>query len=295
MNHWIFVVTSHEEFGLTGEDVFRQRTQDKFWGLGEKTPNRKNLAAGDSIVFYIGNPIRAFSATAVLAGPSFSLSQEEREELSHGKEFYRAQYGVRLERVDVWPERRPIETVLPNLTFIENKKSWGTYLQGGVRSISEQDYRTIVNPVLSTERATESEASSSVSEFALEAHLEDFIDRNWESIDFGRRLARYKTDEQDGRQFPAGAWSIDFLCIDKDTGSLVVVELKRGKSSDSVVGQTLRYVTWVKENLAKPNQETHAIIIVAEADDAMRYAARAVSNLSLLEYRVDFKLSAVQK
>ena len=51
MSYWIFVVTSHEEHGVTGEDVLRQRIQDSFWGLGERTPNRKNLERGDSIVF----------------------------------------------------------------------------------------------------------------------------------------------------------------------------------------------------------------------------------------------------
>ena len=51
MSYWIFVVTSHEEHRVTGEDVLRQRIQDSFWGLGERTPNRKNLERGDSIVF----------------------------------------------------------------------------------------------------------------------------------------------------------------------------------------------------------------------------------------------------
>jgi len=138
------------------------------------------------------------------------------------------------------------------------------------------------------------EALETSSEFALEAHLEDFMDKNWELIDFGRSLTRYKTEEQDGRQFPAGEWSIDFLCLDKDTGDLVVVELKRGKSSDSVVGQTLRYMTWVQENLAGPGQATHGIIIAAEADEALQYAARAVPNICLREYRIDFKLRPVQ-
>src|SRR5208337_3674222 len=144
MSHWIFVVTSHEEHGITAEDVLRQRTQDKFWGLGERTPNRKSLEGGDSIVFYLGTPIRAFAGTAVLAGPSYQLSPKETEEVSHGNEFYRAQYGVRLERVELWPERRPVEPLLPNLGFIENKKSWGTYFQGGVRSVPGQDFRVIV-------------------------------------------------------------------------------------------------------------------------------------------------------
>ena len=30
MSYWIFVVTSHEEHRVTGEDVLRQRIQDGF-------------------------------------------------------------------------------------------------------------------------------------------------------------------------------------------------------------------------------------------------------------------------
>lgn len=167
-----------------------------------------------------------------------------------------------------------------------------------MKGISEQDFRFISGelefrpPSASVSRADTLDAAA---EFALELHLEEFIDKNWDLIDFGRRLTRYKTEEQNGRQFPAGEWSIDFLCVDKANGDFVVIELKRGKSSDAVIGQTLRYMTWVRENLAKPGQTTHGIIIAGEADETMQYAARSAQNISLLEYRVDFKLRSVQK
>src|SRR5205814_912608 len=104
-------------------------------------------------------------------------------------------------------------------------------------------------------------AIMSVSQFALEAHLEEFIDKNWGRIDFGVPLQKYEVEDQSGRQFPAGAWSIDFLCIDKANHDLVVIELKRGRSSDSTVGQTLRYIGWVEENLAQGDQQVRGLII----------------------------------
>jgi hypothetical protein len=123
MNYWIFVVTSHEEHGVTGEEILRQRMQDKFWGLGERTPNRKSLQAGDQIVFYLGNPAKAFVASAVLDSPSYQLSSAEAEEVSHGIPFYRAPYGVRLREIEIWTQRRAVEALLPALSFIENKKT----------------------------------------------------------------------------------------------------------------------------------------------------------------------------
>lgn len=299
MAYWIFVITNHPEHNLTSEEILDQRVRDRFFGLGEKTPNRRSLQAGDSAVFYLGNPIKAFAGTAVLNGPSFQLSPREIDEISHGSPFYRAAFGVRLGEINLWKERRSVENLLSQLGFIENKKSWGTYFQGGVKGISERDFETITKSPVDQPPAVIAAPNpvlyNSAYEFGLEAHLEDFIDDNWDRIDFGRRLARYKTDEQDGRQFPAGQWSIDFLCIDTVTGDLVVLELKRGKTSDAVIGQALRYMTWVRENLAKPGQAVHASIIASEADEAMRFAIRSAPNISLLEYRVDFKLQPVGK
>jgi restriction system protein len=128
-------------------------------------------------------------------------------------------------------------------------------------------------------------------QFALEAHLEEFIDKNWDHIQFGLHLERYKTDDQDGRQFPAGPWSIDFLCVDMGNGDFVVVELKRGQTSDASVGQVLRYMGWVRENLTKPGQKVRGIIIAKEVDEAMRYAISGLKDVSVLIYRVDFHLA----
>jgi RecB family endonuclease NucS len=121
------------------------------------------------------------------------------------------------------------------------------------------------------------------------------MDLNWDNINFGSTLARYKADDQSGRQFPAGPWSIDFLCIDKGTGDLVVIELKRGKSSDSTVGQVLRYISWVMENIASPGQKVRGIIVAKEVDDALRYAVKGLEMVDVLTYRVDFKLFPFNK
>jgi hypothetical protein len=74
VNYWIFIVTDHREHGLTSEDVIRRRLQDRFWGLGEATQNRKALLKGDRVVFYLATPLKCFAATATLASPSFELS-----------------------------------------------------------------------------------------------------------------------------------------------------------------------------------------------------------------------------
>ncbi|HEY0171241.1 MAG TPA: endonuclease NucS domain-containing protein [Pyrinomonadaceae bacterium] len=300
MNYWAFTVTEKKNVdgeNLKAEDIFNQRISDKFWGLGERTPNRRSLRRGDRVVFYVGWPLMRFAAMATLASDSFSLTNGQKDMYGHGKLFYRADYGVRLENIKEFDNQRPVKELVPSLKFIENKESWFVYFQGGIRQLSEDDFLTIVGwrslPV--TEPRISDDTVISESQFALETHLEEFLVRNWKHIDFGADLILYAMDEQSGRQFPAGAWSIDFLCTDKSSGDFVVIELKRGRSSDSAVGQVLRYIGWVNENLAKPGQNTRGIIIAKEVDDALRYAIKGLANVRVLTYRVDFKLSAFER
>jgi hypothetical protein len=303
LSYWIFVVTTHKDKSdgevFSGDDIFQQRMKDGFWGLGKNTPNRTSLRKGDQVVFYIGNPRMVFAGTAILASAALDMSENPQEQykLSHGKSFYRADYGVRLETIQVWDTPKSAKELVPHLNFIQNKEFWGTYFQGGVRQASEHDYLAIVKGV-STSSGPEPQTTEdieSASQFALETHLEEFMDHNWGHIDFGRRLARYQTGEQDGRQFPAGPWSIDFLCTDKDNGDFVVVELKRGKTGDSTVGQILRYMGWVRENLARGDQKVRGIIVAKDVDEGLRYAVLDLGNVSLLTYKVDFALTPFSK
>lgn len=85
-------------------------------------------------------------------------------------------------------------------------------------------------------------------------------------------------------------WSIDFLALDRDNNDLVVIELKRGKTSDATVGQILRYINWVKENVAEAGQYVRGIIIAKEVDEALKYSVKALDGVDVKTYVVDFKL-----
>jgi hypothetical protein len=132
------------------------------------------------------------------------------------------------------------------------------------------------------------------SEFVLEAHLEDFLTGNWQSIAWGRPLDVWTSpDGQSGHQLATPVGRLDFLCTDPQSGSLVIVELKRGRPSDKVVGQIARYMGWVRTHLAAPGQSVEGLIVAHEADDSLRYAVAAFPGLGLMTYEVTFHLSAV--
>ena len=102
--------------------------------------------------------------------------------------------------------------------------------------------------------------------------------------------------DQSGRQFPAGPWSIDFLARDMNSNDFVVIELKRGKTSDSVVGQLLRYINWVKINLAEEGQKVKGIIVASDYyNESLSYSVMSLSDVEVMTYIIDFKLSIMER
>ncbi len=71
---------------------------------------------------------------------------------------------------------------------------------------------------------------------------------------------------------------------------LLVVELKKGRVSDNVVGQIQRYMGYVKEELAEDNQIVKGIIIGLEDDLKIKRALSVTKNIEFYRYKVDFKL-----
>lgn len=128
------------------------------------------------------------------------------------------------------------------------------------------------------------------STFALEKHLEDFLLANWSHTALAHEYEIYKEGDAFGQQYPTDTGNIDILAISKDKLTLLVIELKRGRASDVVVGQTLRYMGFVKDELAEANQQVKGVIIAMEDDQRLRRALSAVANVEYYRYEVTFKL-----
>ena len=93
-------------------------------------------------------------------------------------------------------------------------------------------------------------------------------------------------------EFPAGERFIDILATDKQK-DYVVVELKVSKGYDRVVGQLLRYMAWIKQNLATENQKVRGVIIAREISDDLIMATSLVPDVTLLEYQLKVTLQKV--
>lgn len=127
--------------------------------------------------------------------------------------------------------------------------------------------------------------------FALEKHLEDFLVQNWKSTELGKNYDIFEEDgELIGQQYQIDTGTIDILAISKDKKELLVVELKKGRVSDMVIGQLQRYMGYVKEELAENNQTVKGVIIALEDDVRIRRALVVAQNIEFYTYKVSFKL-----
>ncbi len=117
---------------------------------------------------------------------------------------------------------------------------------------------------------------------SLEKDMVNLISKNTSVIESGLQLK--------GKEYQTEVGRIDLLCVDKK-GDFVVIETKKGRETDKVVGQISRYMGWVKLKMARQNQKVRGIIITNEPDEQLSYAIAPHDNIKLKYYKVKFDLS----
>lgn len=142
------------------------------------------------------------------------------------------------------------------------------------------------------EESDSPESQPGSSEFLLERDLQRYLAENLECIESGLRL--FEDDGILGFEFEAGGGRrIDILAVDK-SGAFVVLELKVSKGYDRVVGQLLRYVNWVRQNLAEPGQRVRGMIICRNVSEDLRLACASIPDVQLCEYQLSVQVTKVQ-
>jgi len=130
--------------------------------------------------------------------------------------------------------------------------------------------------------------------FGLERHLHDFLWDNWDKTELGKEWALHteQGDPEAGYEYPCRVGKIDVLARSRNakTPRWLVVELKRNQTSDDTIGQVLRYMGWVQEHLAN-GESVEGLIVAHGADEKLIYAIKALGNVRLMLYHVDFRLS----
>ena len=71
-----------------------------------------------------------------------------------------------------------------------------------------------------------------------------------------------------------------------------MIETKVSRAYDRVVGQSLRYMGWIKENLADETP-VKGVIVASEISGDLVLATSSVENIRLVKYEISFSLKSV--
>lgn len=142
---------------------------------------------------------------------------------------------------EILPHRRPVQWLNKTINRADMseglRNSCGSI--GTVSSISKhaEEIEQLLQGIVKSSIISTDPSIEDPSTFALEKHLEDFLVRNWKGTELSHHFDIYEEDgERVGQQFPTDTGPIDILAISKDRKTLLVVELKKGRASDVVIG-----------------------------------------------------------
>lgn len=130
--------------------------------------------------------------------------------------------------------------------------------------------------------------------FGLEKHLHEFLVDNWSMTELSNE---WRLLEEDGeivgsRYYAEGVGEIDLLAKHNSKDKWLVIELKRNQTSDSTVGQILRYMSWVRKHLAKNGGKVEGLIIGHQIDRKLQYALDGLTDIKCMTYQVKFSLDS---
>ena len=193
------------------------------------------------------------------------------------------------------PHRRPVQWLgmtIDRMAMSEAlRKSTGSIgtisnISGHREEIEKLLHGETARVIVSTDPTVEDPSA-----FAMEKHLEDFLVQNWAQTELGRQYDIFEEEgEKVGQQYPTDTGPMDILAISKDKKELLVIELKKGRGNDVVVGQVLRYMGFAMQELAESGQTVKGIIIALDDDQGLKRALAATPNVSFYRYQVSFKL-----
>lgn len=233
------------------------------------------LAANDPVenlsIISLGDRGKLLAALGVgLSSDSATASQGQRMVTSHTLvlEYFR--------KLGISESARTISVFLYAPIF---KPLWrGEVVEAADESVAEPESELVEEGV-----------AGSKATFYMEKELENFLIKNWEHTSLGKNLDLIDEDDKFSQQYPTDIGRIDILAVDKKTGQYVVIELKKDKTSDDVMGQIARYMGWVQKNKAN-GAPVRGIIIASESDARLTYALTQIPNAELMLYKVDFTL-----
>lgn len=156
--------------------------------------------------------------------------------------------------LDYYTDISDIDKAVSTFSDYKNKK---IKLPDNIKNISEEDFKSVL---------------------VDEKILEDFLERHIEELEKGLKLV--------GRQYPTISGPIDLLAKDNN-GRFVVIELKKNRVSDKVIGQVSRYVSFLED---EGHRDIRTIIVGKNIDNNIKLSIKQLKCETVL-YSFDYKVN----
>lgn len=249
-NYWLF---SNKPSGAYGGNIWDMENifKTKRYSIKESENNRRSIKPGDVVYMRIYG--HAFIGRFIVGGEWERAPEKEQQ--------WKTPVGT-FPMQDLKQWTRPVPQVL-----IMKDLSNQNFRRRIVR-LNEQDGIMIETAQRVYTRLGFGDADDHI--LILEKGLEEAIKPNLKKL--GLRLAKRNVQQQ--FNMGPGVGRSDLICLDEND-DFVVVELKRGMSSDETIGQIMRYIGWIRENLAAEGQNVHGCIVAGDYDESLRLAASA--------------------
>ena len=146
MNHWL-AISKRDNSAIT--------ISKQIWGVAERHVNQiHKTAIGDTLLVYVGQQVidRETTLPAAITG-CFEIVSDVYEDtkrafisppkVGRGDEIFPLR--IKLKTIEVFDPPVEFKPLIPNLTFITNKKQWSGHIRGqAMRMIPEEDYAYIM-------------------------------------------------------------------------------------------------------------------------------------------------------
>jgi len=153
---------------------------------------------------------------------------------------------------------------------------------------AEEEGKIAVKKLIGEETLTE---TGIVIEAPEEKFVQKLIERNFDNIFSYHNLKLYDNDpDQNGFQYNTKVGRIDFLCIDKNTDDIVVIELKTGKVTEGAIGQVMKYMGFIQEEILSEGHKVRGILLGEDLDDKARYALKLVPQIEFKKYKLNIDI-----
>jgi RecB family endonuclease NucS len=82
---------------------------------------------------------------------------------------------------------------------------------------------------------------------------------------------------------------IDILAVD-EKGNFVIIEIKR-QATDKTIGQILRYMGWIQEELCKDGQKVSGLIVAERKDIQLEFALKVIPTVKFMKLGLTITLN----